>query len=1121
MAVVSHAADQLGTAFTYQGKLASGGQAAKGIYDFRFRIYDLDSGGSPLSAAIEISGLTVSNGLFTASLDFGPGIFNGDARWLEIGVRTHRSPDPYHTLPLRQRLTPAPQALWAQNAGTAAEAVRANAGAVSAGSLSTPSPPSTSQVLTYDGTSLAWMSLGSQGTGAWNLTGNAGTAPGASFLGTTDDRALELKVNRQRAFRLEPNQDVAGKSNMVNVLAGSPSNVIAAGVSGATIAGGGAGYSIDRPRPNRVMADAGTIGGGLGHEIQNVAAAGSVGGGMNNTVIGPFSTIAGGYYNRADGPSATVAGGQLNEAAGSYSTVAGGLGNSAVWDSTVVAGGSANSALNTHATIGGGDSNTNSGAYGTIPGGSLNLVTGDYGFAAGRRAKATHEGALVWADATDADFVSTSTNQFLVRASGGVGIGTNDPRAALHVAGWVKADGFNGRVPADNLTGEIAPANIGAGTITGAMLAPASVSSPALADGAVTLDKVSTQMGNVSLLATLKKRVPVTGDRFGSAVAAVGSDRVLIGASQEDLAGKINAGAAYLFNLNELGNINGPLETTFVSPSVQNSERFGQAVAAVGTDKVVIGAYGHRSGTIQEGAAYLFDLGGTWLRTFTNPNPQHGDFFGESVAGVGADKVLVGASGYSSGTYIKAGVAYLFSLDGTLLTTFDNPTPQVVGLFGFSVAAVGTDKVLIGALGNVTPAGVVYLFSTAGTLLTTFDNPSPGQDDCFGRSVAAVGPDKVLIGAYIDHSAGVPGGAAYLYSTDGTLLTRFDNPTPEYGDDFGYSVAAVGTDKVLIGAKGTGALLAGAAYLFGTDGTLLKTFTNPTPVYSDYFGGALAAVGADKVVIAAENDSNGAGAAYLYSPARYLPGLAGDGARAGSITHESLASDVGVWTRSGANLFHLGGKVGVGTDTLQARLHVASGGSEPQLRLDQTVPGDWARLRLGGAGPADHHWILSVRDANEPGINFFNGTGNAMSVSYFGTVTALAFNPTSDRNVKEDFVPSNPRDVLEKLVGLPVQSWAFKSEPGARHLGPVAQDFHAAFGLGADDKHIATMDADGVALAAIQGLNQKVEAGTHESEARSRRLEAENTALKQELTALRQRLEKLEALLDTASGPSQ
>ena len=62
--------------------------------------------------------------------------------------------------------------------------------------------------------------------------------------------------------------------------------------------------------------------------------------------------------------------------------------------------------------------------------------------------------------------------------------------------------------------------------------------------------------------------------------------------------------------------------------------------------------------------------------------------------------------------------------------------------------------------------------------------------------------------------------------------------------------------------------------------------------------------------------------------------------------------------------------------------------------------------------------------------------------------------------------------MLAKVSALPLQSWHYTNAPGTRHVGPMAQDFQAAFGLGADDKSIATVDADGVALAAIQGLDE-------------------------------------------------
>ena len=69
-----------------------------------------------------------------------------------------------------------------------------------------------------------------------------------------------------------------------------------------------------------------------------------------------------------------------------------------------------------------------------MPGGIGNTANGFSSFAIGRQAKANHDGAFVWGDSTAADFVSTGTNQFLIRASGGVGIGTTSPAAQLEVA---------------------------------------------------------------------------------------------------------------------------------------------------------------------------------------------------------------------------------------------------------------------------------------------------------------------------------------------------------------------------------------------------------------------------------------------------------------------------------------------------------------------------------------------------------------------------------------------------------------------------------------------------------------------------------------------------------------
>jgi hypothetical protein len=116
-----------------------------------------------------------------------------------------------------------------------------------------------------------------------------------------------------------------------------------------------------------------------------------------------------------------------------------------------------------------------------------------------------------------------------------------------------------------------------------------------------------------------------------------------------------------------------------------------------------------------------------------------------------------------------------------------------------------------------------------------------------------------------------------------------------------------------------------------------------------------------------------------------------------------------------------------------------------------------------------------------------NGTPSASVTLASGSGT---WSSLSDRHAKENFTPTNAREVLDKVAALPMTSWNYKAqEKSVRHLGPMAQDFHAAFGLGENDRTITTVDADGVALAAIQGLNAKLEEEIKAKEARITELE--------------------------------
>jgi trimeric autotransporter adhesin len=133
-----------------------------------------------------------------------------------------------------------------------------------------------------------------------------------------------------------------------------------------------------------------------------------------------------------------------------------------------------------------------------------------------------------------------------------------------------------------------------------------------------------------------------------------------------------------------------------------------------------------------------------------------------------------------------------------------------------------------------------------------------------------------------------------------------------------------------------------------------------------------------------------------------------------------------------------------------------------------------------------------------------------------GAVFSNGVDVVSDRNAKENFSAVNPQTVLARVAAMPVTEWNYKTDRNAEHIGPMAQDFHAAFNLnGNDDRHISVLDEGGVALAAVQGLNQKLEARSQKAEDRIQKLEAENADLRKQNDSLAQRLDELEQTVKT------
>jgi hypothetical protein len=155
----------------------------------------------------------------------------------------------------------------------------------------------------------------------------------------------------------------------------------------------------------------------------------------------------------------------------------------------------------------------------------------------------------------------------------------------------------------------------------------------------------------------------------------------------------------------------------------------------------------------------------------------------------------------------------------------------------------------------------------------------------------------------------------------------------------------------------------------------------------------------------------------------------------------------------------------------------------------------------GGGACADQGESCTDDDACCDGLTCCIGVPVPPGEEFCGTVC-----PRSDRNAKRDFTQVASEAVLDGVERLPISTWRYDHEPkGTAHIGPMAQDFKATFQVGTDERYIATVDADGVALAAIQALSAKLD----RLEAQQAKLRAENIALRTEIEALRARTQGL------------
>ena len=420
--------------------------------------------------------------------------------------------------------------------------------------------------------------------------------------------------------------------------------------------------------------------------------------------------------------------------------------------------------------------------------------------------------------------------------------------------------------------------------VTTAKIAEGAVTAEALAPGAVDVDHLNLALDLVGLrLAT--SPVAKASTRLGTALSAFGTNAVLAGAPG---GGADASGRVYLYDLQ------GAVVVCVTNPTLISGDEFGVSVAALGSDRFVVGAPYADAAKPDNGCAYLFGATGALVATVPSPHSEGGECFGWSVSALGTNYFVVGAPYHDDPGGDRAGTVYIFNRTGGLVRVVANPDPQRDAFFGQAVCAVGTNRFAVGAPGHSSQRGAVCLFSSEGEWLATLQNPGGDTPEQFGSSLASLGQGWLAVGAPYRSAGATNAGVVYVFDGSGAMETMIPNPAPASTDLFGSAVAALGP-SLLVGTPrdDAGATDSGMVHIFDTYGTLKAAFTNPTPAAGDNFGAAVAAVGDTHFAVGAPQDDNvetDVGAVYIFRFERSLPGVVAETVKDGAITSDKIAA---------------------------------------------------------------------------------------------------------------------------------------------------------------------------------------------------------------------------------------
>ena len=788
------------------------------------------------------------------------------------------------------------------------------------------------------------------------------------------------------------------------------------------------------------------------------ATAATISGGTGNTATGNNSTVAGGVLNQALGQYSSISGGQSNKTAADQGAIGGGLVNDiavGAFQSTI-AGGYNNKITAFYAAIGGGANNTASGNASVVAGGNSNTASGSSSVIAGGNGnKVLGYNSVV--------------------SGGGAGINSNCYNHASDVNPnpsdqpcWNETGGNNGIIGGGYNNRIAAPADTSA--VVGGSMNRVNSSGSFIGGGVA-----NTTSGNLSTIVGGRRHVASGSSAFvgggdtntasaGSAVVTGGNTNIASGGSSFVGGGSLNTVSG--FNSAIVGGAGGKL--------AGNAGFVGSGGSGTGST-----CYDHVLGTNTASCWNEITAGGNSVIVGGQDNASSNAW--TFIGGGAGNRVLQNDSAIVGGwsNTISGANAFAAFIGGGARNSVAANSGTIVGGYLNSITSTGGNAAFIGAgRGNVVSGDRSVVVgggseSSACWNRATglFDQPcanvAAGRRNFVGAGVSnkSSGNESVIAGGSSNEATGssatVGGGFGNLASGSASVIagggsssinTCFNRATG-LSDGPCQNVAS-GDFSTISG--GIGNIASGRQSTISGGSTNLATAERAT------VGGGVV------------NTSSGLGATVPGGRANWASGA------------WSLAAGRGATTNDGATTptHHFG--TFVWSDTPDD----GSSATPAATQLFYSSASNQFAVRARGGV------VFKVDNVTVPA-----NAGDATAGCSLPAGGSASWSCSSDRNLKEAIRAISPKQILAKVAAMPLSTWQFKGTE-RRHLSPMAQDFWAAFGFGEDNRHITASDVGGVALAAVQGLNLKLDA----ERADNRKKASEIALLKAELAKIKRKL---------------